>query len=113
MLLASQLPPESREIAALVQKHIMQIDPTAEIILFGSRARGDAEEESDWDFLVLTSGDSDIELLASTMRSNMRKHIEVPYNVVIYLMVRNKKDWEKNYLVTDIYESIHDEGIRL
>ncbi len=37
-------------------KHIVhQYDPHATITLFGSRARGDYHEESDWDFLILTS----------------------------------------------------------
>ena len=34
-----------------VKQLIHQIEPEAEIILFGSRARGDAAPDSDWDFL--------------------------------------------------------------
>ncbi|MBC7890457.1 MAG: nucleotidyltransferase domain-containing protein, partial [Ferruginibacter sp.] len=30
------------------------VDGTASVILFGSRARGDAANDSDWDFLILT-----------------------------------------------------------
>ena len=37
-----------------VKATVQAIDPTAEVWLFGSRARGDAREDSDWDFLVLT-----------------------------------------------------------
>ena len=33
------------------------VEPGATIILYGSRARGDAESDSDWDLLVLLDGD--------------------------------------------------------
>ncbi len=32
---------------------ILQFDPDASIILYGSRARGNYSPESDWDFLIL------------------------------------------------------------
>jgi len=32
------------------------LDPTARIILYGSRARGDAQPDSDWDLLILLDG---------------------------------------------------------
>lgn len=39
-----------KEIKAAVQS----VDPNVEVILFGSRARGDFKKESDWDILILT-----------------------------------------------------------
>jgi len=36
---------------------IQSIDPSAEVILYGSRARGDAESDSDYDLLILTDGE--------------------------------------------------------
>ena len=37
-----------------IKNSIVQIDKSAVPILFGSRARGDARQDSDWDILVLT-----------------------------------------------------------
>ncbi|HEY6976714.1 MAG TPA: nucleotidyltransferase domain-containing protein [Chitinophagaceae bacterium] len=37
-----------------IKSAILKIVPDASIILFGSRARGDWHEESDWDILILT-----------------------------------------------------------
>ena len=39
-----------------VKQTIHEIEPEADIILYGSRARGDAHPESDWDFLILLAG---------------------------------------------------------
>jgi uncharacterized protein len=44
------------EFLQRVKATVQAIDPTAEVWLFGSRARGDARDDSDWDFLVLTDG---------------------------------------------------------
>jgi len=39
------------QIIALIRDTIRATEPTAQIILYGSRARGDAREDSDWDVL--------------------------------------------------------------
>jgi uncharacterized protein len=44
----------TKHIAQLISKNIRLIDPKADIILYGSRARGDERPDSDWDILVLT-----------------------------------------------------------
>ena len=36
-----------------VKKAVNEIEPDAEIILYGSRSRGDSTTESDWDLLIL------------------------------------------------------------
>lgn len=42
------------EITSKVKQTVKEFDPNAEVILFGSRARGDYKKDSDWDFLILT-----------------------------------------------------------
>ena len=45
------------QIISLIRDTIRASEPTAQIILYGSRARGDAREDSDWDVLVLVDRD--------------------------------------------------------
>lgn len=41
------------KIISMIRDTIREAEPTAQIILYGSRARGDAHENSDWDVLVI------------------------------------------------------------
>ncbi len=44
----------TKNIARLIKQNIADIDPNAQVILFGSRARGNEKDDSDWDLLLLT-----------------------------------------------------------
>ncbi len=76
------------------------------IILFGSRARGDADEESDFDFLVslrkVEKEDKDkIQKIASDL--------SLKYNIVITALVIPSEDFrEDRYFY--LYENIQKEG---
>jgi len=41
----------------LVKDVVREIEPAAEIILYGSRSRNEETSESDWDLLILVDGD--------------------------------------------------------
>ena len=41
------------QIISLIRDTIRAVEPTAQIILYGSRARGDVHEHSDWDVLAI------------------------------------------------------------
>ena len=108
----NDVPVESIGIASIVKQKVNGIDPTASVFLFGSRARGDAEIESDWDFLILTHV-SDIEAISDKLRKKMLREVELKYDVGISLLVKNIDIWESDYAVTNIYDSIQEEGIQL
>lgn len=45
------------EMQHKIVEAIQKVAPGSEIYLFGSRARGDARPDSDWDVLVLIDGE--------------------------------------------------------
>jgi predicted nucleotidyltransferase len=55
----------------LICSRISHQDPKAEVILFGSHARGQAGEESDWDILILIDGPKKNRLIEEKYRDEM------------------------------------------
>lgn len=84
-----------------------KIDAHAEVILFGSRARGDFRSDSDWDFLILLSRPLTPEL--ETLILDTIYDIELETEEIITPIVEYKPEWEK-YVLTGIYQNIAAEG---
>ncbi len=101
---------EHKEIVDKVKRIVFRYDANAIIKLFGSRARGDYEAESDYDFLILTEWE-DIENLKKKVRSDILEEIEWVTFENIQTIVKNKKVWDADYWVTGIYQSIKVDGI--
>ncbi len=87
-----------------VKRYVHEIDPQAEVWLFGSRARGDAREDSDWDFLVLTEKPVN-QLLKNRLRE-LFFEVELDNNKVIGSIIHSKQEWEDNHKVTPLYRNI-------
>lgn len=107
--------PDDNNANRLIQRLkniVYSYDENAEIILFGSRARGDWQEESDWDFLILTDIEA-TEELKSNIRNKILEEIEMPMNEGVFVIVKNKIDWEENYNVTPLFYNIEEEGIKI
>lgn len=98
-------------IVQKVKQEILSIDKDAEIVLFGSHARGDARDDSDWDFLFLT--DERITYAFRMALSRKMLDIELNENVVLQVVPRNKSDWQFKYVNSPFYCNIEEEGIRL
>jgi predicted nucleotidyltransferase len=93
-----------------IKEIVHRYDANADIILFGSRARGDWNEESDGDFLILTSKNVTPDL---KKRIIYEMHdVELEENIVLQFLIKNKKDWEIRYLNSPLYLNIKDEGLK-
>lgn len=96
------------KIPSLVKEEINKIDTEAEVILFGSRARGDNDSESDWDFLILMEEPLNQEL--EELIRNKLYEIELEAEEVITSIIESKSEWKK-YEETLIYRNIDEQGI--
>jgi len=105
-----QLTGRTAEIAWLVKQTAQAILPDAEVILYGSRARGTEGPESDWDFLILTDVTITVELEES-MREAMYT-LSLDLAEVISAFLENRHAWMAPPVKSSPYhQAIEREGI--
>ena len=99
-------------IAGLIRSRIKKQDPNAEVILFGSHARGQASDESDWDILILIDHPKKNRAMENKYRDELFM-LELEIGEPISTFVYSKSDWETKYLHTPLYQNIKNEGLLL
>ncbi len=101
-----------KELTEKIKKAVLELEPSAEIILYGSRARNDYREYSDWDFLILVDGPVDNNRADRIRRALFE--IELDTDQVISSIIRNRNEWNSTrYSVVPLRINIDQEGIRL
>ncbi len=100
----------TRNILSVVKEKIHYVDPHAQIFLFGSRARNDYRDDSDWDFLVLTEKQITQEL--KNRISDSLCEAELDTGQVLTTIVQNAVIWKK-YSDTPIYKNVTRDSIEL
>lgn len=101
---------ESKDkILDLIRENVSQIDPLADIILYGSRARGDERLDSDWDLLILIDDEACFER-ERTFRHHLYD-LELSLSEAFSVFVFNKMDWNTKYKVASFYQNVLNEGL--
>ena len=92
-----------------IKKIVTDNEPSAKIYLYGSRARGTMNPDSDWDILILLNKD--------TITFEIEKKITYPlYELefeigeVISPMVYSEKEWNSKYSITPFFTNVMREG---
>lgn len=100
------------ELLARVKQAVHEVEPEADIVLYGSRARGDAHAESDWDFLILLDGVVD-EARTDAIRHRLYD-IEWDCDAVLCSIVRSRQEWGSSVQqVTPFAKTLREQGIRV
>lgn len=98
------------QILSIVKKRIRNVDPDARILLFGSRARNDADSDSNWDFLILTGFKVD-RILRNRIYDELFE-LELETDEILTGIIQNKDQWEE-YVNTPIYRNIAKDGVEI
>ena len=96
------------KIKAIVQAN----EPSATIYLYGSRSKGNARPDSDWDLLILIDKEqitSDIERKISYSLYDLEFDIGEVISPIIY----SKREWTNKYSITPFHHNVMKEGIVL
>ncbi len=103
---------QEKNITARIKAKIKQKNPLAQVILFGSHARGQSHKDSDWDILILLNQ-------AKVNRRTEREYrdelyeLELEIGEPISTFVYSKTEWEEKHLMSPLYQNIKREGIFL
>ena len=108
----TDIPLKANEKEAILKaKQVLKAKfPVADVILFGSKARGDSDPESDIDLLVLTT--RPIEWRERHLIIDTLFEIEIEYGVIISIIINTVQEWQDGiFSVLPIHEEISKEGI--
>ena len=95
-----------------VQNKVHSLLPGADIILYGSRARLEADLESDWDFLILSDQQPDQQIVAE-LRDRMYE-LELESDTVLSTIVRSRDEWNSElYSILPFKELVERDGVVL
>jgi predicted nucleotidyltransferase len=88
---------------------VLANEPGAQLILFGSYARGDFKSDSDIDILVLIDKEQ-------ISRNDEKKivyslyDVELETGIIISPVIYTKHTWETRYSITPFYANVSSEG---
>jgi predicted nucleotidyltransferase len=94
------------------KKAIAGVVADAEVILYGSRARGDACEDSDYDILVIVNGPVDMALKKEIL-SNVYP-LELESGRMLTLIAYSKQQWNSPlYRAMPFHKNVERDGVLL
>ncbi len=100
------------QIVNRISQAIHRVAPTAEAILYGSEARGDARSDSDIDVLILLDEEKR-DLKHEDELAGELYDIELATGVMISPMIMPRKLWENRPFKTPFYINVMNEGVRI
>lgn len=99
-------------ISDKIKQTITNAEPDACVILYGSRARGDAHDSSDWDVLILLKRHN-VSLKDEQFFRHLLYNIELETGAVISTNVYSNDYWNNKMSITPLFNNIRKEGVIL
>ena len=93
------------QILNQIKNIIIGIAPLAKIYLYGSRSRGTAKADSDWDILILLNNDT---ISADTEQEITSPLYDLEFDIgeVISPMIYSEREWFDKYKFTPLFNNI-------
>ena len=103
---------KEQHIVNSIRERVLKLNPNAEVVLFGSHARGQATRDSDWDILILLNSLNVTREMEKKYREELFD-LELEIGEPVSTFVFSKKDWELRHSFTPFYQNIKHDGMLL
>ena len=101
-----------RDLLAECKTAIREVAAEARVILYGSRARGDAEDDSDYDLLVLVDREVDMSLERAIV--DRLVPLEVRAGKALTVLIYNRSQWDSAlYRAMPLHKNVTREGVAI
>lgn len=107
-----------REIEIILTEFVESIqslfaERLIKIILFGSYARGDYDEESDMDLMVLLNEEEEALRKYSDMISNTVVELNLKHDVLLSVILQSENNFYRYVKILPFYHNVKNEGVVL
>ena len=100
---------EKKLLLNKIKSIVLEIEPSAKIYLYGSRVRGTAKANSDWDLLILLKKNRITAALENRITSPLYD-LEFDSGELISPMIYSESEWNSKYSVTPFYHQVMRKG---
>lgn len=100
------------ELVNRIKTSLHRQNPTLQVILYGSEARGDARPDSDIDLLILVDTDKLTYADKDAIKAPLYE-IELETGADISTIILPRKEWEQRPFATPFQTNLEKEGITL
>jgi len=105
--------PGRASLLSKIKAAIQEVEPDSRIMLFGSRARGNASPESDWDLVVIVEGPVDLRREMALWDRLFDVMLEDPSFPVVQALMFERADWQRRLSQPGLAARVTSEGIEL
>ena len=95
-----------------IKEAVRKQDPEAEVILFGSQARGTPNKYADWDILILVDTQH-VDRETEKAYRDAIFDVQLETGQAISTFVFSREEWHQKHTMTPLYENVQKEGVHL
>lgn len=98
-----------------IKKYVYEVigDRTKEIILYGSYARNEYDNESDIDIMILADDTDDKIEIYGNIFEKIVFNLSIKYNIVVSVFIKSYKHFYRYVDVLPFYMNVQNEGIMI
>ena len=112
MLILKSLSENQQKVLQRCKEIILEVVPNAQLILYGSRARGEAMKDSDYDLLVIIDGPINWQL--ERIIGDKIYELELETDNVLSLQIISSETWNsRSYKSLPFHQNVIRDGISI